>query len=365
MLSSVFPSKNRIEGELWESVFRPAANFLAGVGPENTAFPMPQPHSLTSKTLEMIRTHEYIVQEKTDGIAVLVCGIQVEGAGNYAFLVSRTFDHAYLFSFEGPVSFYEGTCLFGEFVINAKADLSAQIHVFDVNRLCGISMRQQRDGWSIVDRLAAARKFMPLVPKTKTSTYKKKKSNFVIEWPHVPLFVKPVKHKADVEAVYKGVHVCDIDGLIFSPLSEWSGSKRRPEYKWKQSNTVDFLLSMQKVEPKRLRNKIKFLCGGVYLDLFKQFKFAEHNVTVHFFNKEALRDATKQMQEEMKVAEQRDVVIECAMSIHREGDRYNASVTFSRLRPDKHRANTLTTITSALCGITVNFENVVSACTSS
>ena len=189
----------------------------------NLRFPGPNPVSIERKHLPLLKTREYLVGEKTDGVRYFLFCTKYDDK-NLVLLVDRklAFFLVPINLFEGV---YDGTILDMELV---KGE-TWMANVFDLVALRGSSFSTKH----FPERFEAAREFMKMVfPSDKDPFVFQTKAWYPMQnFAALKQFTKTVKYKTD--------------GYIFMPVREPVRCFRHETlFKWKPRlmNTVDFKL---------------------------------------------------------------------------------------------------------------------------
>jgi len=174
-------------------------------------FPGPQPISIERRHFNYIKSHEYLVCQKTDGVRhILVCFVDPETQTKICALVNRSFQYK-LYS----LTVHKNTLLDGELIGDTFI-------VHDAVTINGNDMRSR----SLTERLA----------------HVKALCNVIV--PGVPRVVckkmVPLKNIGTIDISDQTL----VDGLIFTPVNEpVRMGTHRTMFKWKEmkKNTVDFI----------------------------------------------------------------------------------------------------------------------------
>jgi hypothetical protein len=184
-------------------------------------FPGPQPVSIERKDFAVLRTNDYWVSYKSDGLRYIMVFVKVD-MNNYCIMINRKMD-MYLLRVRTANVVFDGTVLDGELV--RTHDNRYEYVVYDATIVCGRSVIDQ----PLSARLEAAVTVCAHMQRS-----------------DIPMHVKMFYPLRDFEDYVK--HVVSeinhkIDGYIFTPehCSVSSGTNYKM-FKWKEQmkNTVDF-----------------------------------------------------------------------------------------------------------------------------
>lgn len=188
------------------------------------SMPCSNPCSLMRKDIALLKTTQYWVGEKTDGIRMfLLMGVYEDLTGNeltYSVLINRAF-HIFNIVVKAPDEFYTGSLFDGELVTK---DDGEQIYVaFDTIVATGFSMTHCPQS----QRIEIARLAFDTFQFTRIQT-------MVKQW-------HPIQNAA---TVYERAEHCD--GLIFIPENgPLVNGTQHDTFKWKQAekHTIDFIIN--------------------------------------------------------------------------------------------------------------------------
>jgi len=195
--------------------------------PEVSLFmPCSNPCSLLRKNIALLKTTQYWVGEKTDGIRMfLLMGVYEDVTGNeltYSVLINRAFQ-IFTIVMEAPDEFYTGSLFDGELVTK---DDGEQIYVaFDTIVSTGFSMTHCLQSQRIQIARIAFDTFQFTAPRIKT---------VVKQWHSIQ----------NAATVYERAEHCD--GLIFIPENgPLVNGTQHDTFKWKQAekHTIDFIIN--------------------------------------------------------------------------------------------------------------------------
>lgn len=194
-----------------------------GVSPGSRYFPGPQPVSVERKDFETLRSENYWVSYKSDGVRYLMVFVKIDDK-SYCILIDRKMD-CHLVKMTAATTFLDsGTILDGEIVLNRETEKSEFI-VYDATIVSGRSLLREPHS----ARLEAA---MTVANHVKVSS--------------VPVRIKlfyPLRDFRDYVKDVVGTITHGMDGYIFTPEdSPVSSGTHYKMFKWKDqiSNTVDF-----------------------------------------------------------------------------------------------------------------------------
>lgn len=168
-------------------------------------FPGPQPISIERRHFPLLKSQQYLVCEKSDGVRNMLVCFHFEGK-KYCLLVDRMFNYTFT-TLSVPI----GTILDGELI-------DGVFMVFDAIMIKGQDVKQK----PLTERLFLAKKLCSVILPTKGNVRLKVKQMLPLE-------------KADEIEV--------IEGLIFTPVNEPVRTGTHETcFKWKPKhlNTIDF-----------------------------------------------------------------------------------------------------------------------------
>jgi len=195
-----------------------------GVHVDKKVFPGPQPISIERRHFQILKSNDYVVCEKTDGVRhmLLVFSFQER---KVSILVNRALEMFEL-KLRFPKSAYEGTLLDGELYED-------KFMVYDVVVAEGHHVGHK----NFLDRLDIMEKIIKSVLASKQDKIKVKLKTF-----HVMQDFKTFKDD------YLPTIEQKIDGLVFTPINEPIRiGTHETLFKWKERdhNTIDFLVKRE------------------------------------------------------------------------------------------------------------------------
>lgn len=176
-------------------------------------FPGPQPISIERRHFPILRSKEYVVCEKTDGVRHLLVSCTHEGKRS-VFFMNRALERT-----DVKIALPSDTVLDGEL-------LGSEYYVYDAIQIKGEDVAEL----TLPERLDKARKICQGILKT----------------PGAPkLKVKTMIPLKDIDQIQLGEHT---DGLIFTPVKDpVRTGTHETMFKWKpkQLNTIDFKVQIE------------------------------------------------------------------------------------------------------------------------
>ena len=116
--------------------------YAYGINKYLTRLPCPNPVPLTHEDIAVMKTQQYMVAEKTDGVRwLLVLGRYRETKAPYAALVNRKLE-AYQIQVYAPERLFKGSIFDAELVLTNKT-MDATLLVFDCVMMAGHSLRKK------------------------------------------------------------------------------------------------------------------------------------------------------------------------------------------------------------------------------
>ncbi|KAF9084776.1 Dcp1p-Dcp2p decapping enzyme complex alpha subunit [Mortierella sp. GBA35] len=237
------PIDARTESMLRERICR-------AIGIQGNRFIGAQPVSFTRMTLQELKSEDYFVSEKSDGVRVLLYCVLNERGQQQVFLVDRKNKFSYVpqlrFPVAGNLSIYHNeTIVDGELVTDQEPDGSQVVRFLAFDLLC-------YNGQNIIKRTLKSR--LARLQQEFVTPYKEllkvAQPQFVHEQPF-KVSVKEMNLSYGIEKMFREViprlkH--GSDGLIFtSAVAEYVPSTNNKMLKWKppSENTIDFKLSLE------------------------------------------------------------------------------------------------------------------------
>lgn len=222
-----------------------------GIRQSLTHSPAPNPVSLHREHLESLRTHQYVVAEKTDGVRYLLVISRFKSGKPYAVLVDRAFS-MFQVQLYAPSYIYKGSVFDGEMVLDKKAK-SRVFHVFDAVVVGGKSVRRKNfiERYHIFNAL-----FLP-AGEAHTDIKKLHKTAAKGKIVSIPETSKrlPLTFRCKVFMPFNlfGSLTRDVqnlthasDGFIFTPVNcEILKNTHRTMFKWKFEPTIDLEICAQ------------------------------------------------------------------------------------------------------------------------
>ena len=189
-------------------------------------FPGPQPSSVERRHFKLLKSSEYVVCEKTDGVRHVCLCAKFQNR-SYSVLINRALD-VHIVSISMPRAAMDGTILDGELVKTKEGRWN--FIVYDTVLINGENCSDD----NLVDRLEKIKIFTKKI-------IKMKKDPFVIK--PKKMYVLP-EFKTFMDDIYPNMPYTT-DGLIFTPVNEpVKVGTHDTMFKWKPTdqNTVDFQL---------------------------------------------------------------------------------------------------------------------------
>ncbi|KAM3428369.1 hypothetical protein MY4824_008858 [Beauveria thailandica] len=255
-ITSIAEPGIKAEGQLLYTMRNEVANLL---GRSQTGFPGAQPVSFARKHIDSLKTQDYYVCEKSDGIRYLLYATRDESGAEAHYLIDRKNDYWFItnrnlhFPLDSDqTAFHIDTVLDGELVWDSKPNggREPRFLIFD----CLVM-----DGQVLMDRTLDKR--LAYIRERFHTPYKRLFKEFPEELKFQPFFVemKPFQLAYGIEMMFKQVlpHLKHgNDGLIFTCRHTPYRHGTDPHIlKWKppEENTIDFLLKLHfpTVQPNR------------------------------------------------------------------------------------------------------------------
>ncbi|KAK3829729.1 MAG: mRNA capping enzyme, catalytic domain-containing protein [Linnemannia gamsii] len=237
------PIDARTEGMLRERICR-------AIGINGSRFIGAQPVSFTRTTLQELKSEDYFVAEKSDGVRVLLYCVLNDRGQQQVFLVDRKNKFSYVPQLRFPIAgnlqaYHNETIVDGELVTDQEPDGSQVVRYLAFDLLA-------HNGQNIIKKPLRSR--LARLQQEFVTPYKEllkvAQPQFVLEQPF-KVGLKEVNLSYGIEKMFREVlprlkH--GSDGLIFtSAVAEYVPSTNVKMLKWKppSENTIDFRLSLE------------------------------------------------------------------------------------------------------------------------
>ena len=307
--------------------------------------PAPNPISIRTEHLRMLKPSSYLVAEKTHGQRCLLFLTRGPQGQPLTLLIGRRMQ-IYSVQVAAHKLFYSGlgTLFDGEIVINKGR---YYLVLFDTMCFQGSSLMDEP---SYVRRMSYAQK---IVPKTYPKTNKAailmagEMKLPIMHDPPVLMRAKPIFELSDLGKALAGSKEYPSDGLIFMPKF-MSVQKETHRYmiKWKKvgDNTIDLRLVAEHPDKTSALLECRYLTQGKEVDIFKKdgFHFKGYTLKVMMETTKALNSILRKM----KKAKETQTIVECMVRLDIETEELHLSVLAER--QDKSYPNNMTTLHGTL-----------------
>lgn len=382
---------------------RRRANRLYGIEEDSPRFPAVMPKSVDATNKGQLRQQHYVALEKTDGIHCVLLLCRIAGVP-HACLFGRS-GVIYRIKVPGVAAHYKGTLLEGELVAwkppkaavpaaasarnpppakrsrraSRWANRRLRFVVFEAVAVAGQDLRRL----SFVERLNAAR-FLCAEEAGGCSLEEEDLraraalGKLTIAHEEIWMDVKRPVALADVQRLLKeNTQPCD--GVVFVPNVEFKQCGRRWDVlKKKFSDTLDFVVSLERKVSGDVNLSVLYTCGSELQDVFQTLEYAGRDVRVVFkANSTAFKAYFKEVAAVLPPEGKHQEVCEFAVSrpqvlpeapprtVYNRTSRvqrsfgYVVHMRFERARPDKAYPNTYSTIVRTFQGMRESIGDVV------
>lgn len=246
--SSMFICQPALYGDIKKQI----ANFW-GISARLTHNPAPNPVSLSRESFQSLRSKQYVVSEKTDGVRYLLLISQFSNGNRpFAVMVDRAFK---MFQIQicAPSYIYKGSLFDGELVWDNELGFMKFL-IFDVVAFAGKSVKSYHlmQRYEIINQTFLSRldwnkshvKDYTVAADTAAGFAEQKKIACIPEPDHLLfLYSKPCVLFTLFGSLLRTKLTHDSDGFIFTPVEcPVLQNSHQTMYKWKKSPTIDIMV---------------------------------------------------------------------------------------------------------------------------